>query len=78
MENTGVNCHFLLQGIFPTQGLNPSLLDCRQTLYLLSHQGSYLDRSYKGKKNKCESTFRLQFTKLKINTNVILAFSMLY
>ena len=30
---TGVGCHFLLQGIFPTQGLNPSLLDCRQTLY---------------------------------------------
>ena len=26
--------HFLLQRIFPTQGLNPSLLHCRQTLYL--------------------------------------------
>ena len=25
-KNTGVDCHFLLQGIFPTQGLNPSLL----------------------------------------------------
>ena len=25
-ENTGVGCHFLLQGIFPTQGSNPSLL----------------------------------------------------
>ena len=25
-ENTGVGCHFLLQGIFPTQGLNPRLL----------------------------------------------------
>ena len=25
-ENTGVGCHFLLQGIFPTQGLNPHLL----------------------------------------------------
>ena len=25
-KNTGVGCHFLLQGIFPTQGLNPSLL----------------------------------------------------
>ena len=23
-KNTGVGCHFLLQGIFPTQGLNPS------------------------------------------------------
>ena len=27
-------------GIFPTQGLNPCLLHCRQTLYRLSHQGS--------------------------------------
>ena len=25
-RNTGVGCYFLLQGIFPTQGLNPSLL----------------------------------------------------
>ena len=32
-------CHFLLQGFFPTQGLNPGLLHCRQTLYRLSHQG---------------------------------------
>ena len=26
--NTGVGCHFLLQGIFPTQELNPGLLHC--------------------------------------------------
>ena len=26
----GVNCRFLLQGIFPTQELNPALLQCRQ------------------------------------------------
>ena len=25
-EDTGVGCHFLLQGIFPTQGLNLRLL----------------------------------------------------
>ena len=25
-KNTGVGCHFLFQGIFPTQGLNPRLL----------------------------------------------------
>ena len=25
-KNTGVGCHFFLQGIFPTQGLNPNLL----------------------------------------------------
>ena len=39
-KNTGVGCHFLLQGIFPTQGSNLDLLHCRQTLYCLSHQGS--------------------------------------
>jgi len=39
-QNTGVGSHFLLQGIFPTQGSNPGLLHCRQILYQLSHQGS--------------------------------------
>ena len=41
-ENTGVGCHSLLQGIFPTQGLNPGFPHCRQTPYHLSHQGSPL------------------------------------
>ena len=39
-KNTGVGCHALLQGIFPTLGLNPGLLHCRQIPYCLSHQGS--------------------------------------
>ena len=39
-KSTGVGCHFLLQGIFPTQGSNPGLSHCRQTLYRLSHQGT--------------------------------------
>ena len=38
-KNTGVGCHFLLQGIILTQGSNLGLLHCRQTLYYLSHQG---------------------------------------
>ena len=37
-KNTGVGCHFLLQGIFPTQGLKPGLSHGRQNLYQLSHQ----------------------------------------
>ena len=40
-KNTGVGCHFLLQGIFLTQGSNPGLPHCRQMLYPLSHQGSH-------------------------------------
>ena len=39
-KDTGVGCHFLLQEIFPTQGLNSGLPHCRQMLYRLSHQGS--------------------------------------
>ena len=39
-KNTGVSCHFLLQGIFPTQGSKPGLPHCRQIPYHLSHQGS--------------------------------------
>ena len=38
-QNTGVGCHALLQGIFPTQGSNPDLPHCREILYHLSHQG---------------------------------------
>ena len=40
VKNTGVDSHSLLQGIFPTQGLNSDLLHCGQILNRLSHQGS--------------------------------------
>ena len=39
-NSTRVDCHFLLQGIFPTQQSNPGLPHCKQMLYHLSHQGS--------------------------------------
>ena len=39
-QNTGVGSLSLLQGIFPTQGSNPSLPHCGQILYHLSHKGS--------------------------------------
>ena len=37
-KNTGLGCHFLLQGVFPTQGSNPGLLRCRLILYQLSYE----------------------------------------
>ena len=37
-KKTGVGCCFLLQGIFPTQELNPGLLFCRQIHYQLSYK----------------------------------------
>ena len=40
-ENAGKSCHFFLQGICPTQGLNQSLPHCKHILYYLSHQGSH-------------------------------------
>ena len=39
-QNTGAGSLSLLQGIFPTQGLNPGLPYCRLILYQLSHKGS--------------------------------------
>ena len=35
-----MGCHFLLQGIFLTQGSNAALPCCRQMLHRMSHQGS--------------------------------------
>ena len=52
-KNTGMDCHFLLQGILPTQGSNPHLLclmHCRQILYCWvtgkpkEHRGNKQDR----------------------------------
>ena len=39
-QNTGAGSWSLLQGIFPTHGLNPGLPPCRQILCQLSHQES--------------------------------------
>ena len=37
-KNTGVGCHFLLQGIFLTQGLNPHFLHLPQ--WVLYHRAT--------------------------------------
>ena len=39
-QNTGVGSLSLLKGIFPTQGSNPGLPNCRCIIYQLSHKGS--------------------------------------
>ena len=39
-KNTGVGCHSVLQGSFPTEESNPGLPYYRWILYHLSHQGS--------------------------------------
>ena len=41
-KNTGVSCHFLLQGIFPIQGLDLLwLLHCRWIVYCWATGGAY-------------------------------------
>ena len=40
---TGVSCHFLLQGTFPTQGSNPRLPHWQADSLPLSHQGSLME-----------------------------------
>ena len=37
-QNTGVGSPSPLQGIFPIQGSNPGLPNCRRILYQLSHK----------------------------------------
>ena len=51
-KSTEVGCHFLLQGIFPTQGSNLGLLHLRQTLYHLSHQEAVIMKYYLALKKK--------------------------
>ena len=51
-KNIGVGCHALLQGIFPTQGLNPSLSHCKRILYHLSHLLKLYPNLKKKKKKK--------------------------
>ena len=52
----------LLQGIFPTQGSNPALQHCRQTLYQLSHTGSPIFINSLGKKYFTGSHDNTQWT----------------
>ena len=65
-KSTGVGNHFLLQGIFPTQGSKPGLLHCRWLLYHLSHQGSPLPHYQVMPSLKPSSIFSLHLNK-KLN-----------
>ena len=58
-KNTGVSCHFLLQGIILAQGSNLGPLRCRQTLYLLSHQEGHLKHQVLPNKYLCSPSLCL-------------------
>ena len=73
-KSTGVGCHFLLQGIFPIQGLNPGLPHCRQTLYRLSHQGSPMIVKRVGGELYLFTTAQFKFDLLRLNFSLHLFF----
>ena len=52
-KNTRVDCHFLLQGIFPTKGLNLHLLHWQTYSLPLSHLGSLTTVSPGKSQNHC-------------------------
>ena len=54
----------LLQGIFPTEGLNLGLLHCRQILYYLKYQGSPVHIEKEKKKKAIFFHFIYKFSKL--------------
>ena len=57
-QHTGLGSLSLLQGTFPTQGLNPGLPHCRQILYQLSHKLWY--KSSSGKSGSTDPSLALQ------------------
>ena len=64
-KNTGVGCHFLLQGIFPSQGSNLSLLcllHCLTDSLSLSHLGSLSEAIQPVRAHPGNSDDTLQYT----------------
>ena len=58
-KNTGVDCHFLLQGVFLIQGLDLSLLYCRWILLLTELWGKhYSPPKYNTNMARLMSTWR--------------------
>ena len=68
-KNIGVCCHALLQGIFPTQGSNLGVRQCRQILHRLSHQGSSIKDSWIKKKARSSIYLWITLLSKKIKQN---------
>ena len=76
-KNTGVGCHALLQGIFPTRGLNPGLLHCTRILYPLNHLGNPFWYSYTIWHDHYDK-FNYQLSPYKVIAKLLTVFSMVY
>ena len=62
-KNTGVGCHFLLQGLFLTRGLNSSLLNWQADSLPLSHQERIVDLQY-------EVSFKVYNRVIQLHINI--------
>ena len=71
-KNTGVGCHFLLQGIFSIQGLNPGLPHCRQMLLTSAPPGKPWSE---GTSNLWPSTIKILLAYFQMVTLQYLTFS---
>ena len=69
-KNTGVGCHFLLQGMSPTQVSNPGLLHCRWILYHLSHHTLHSGNQKKVLSLRSHEIAQLENLKLKKQTTL--------
>ena len=67
-QNTGMGSLSLLQGTFPTQGLNLGFPHCRQILYQLSNQGSLVIKTVL---RECYKTLPL-FRHFTVHINLII------
>ena len=56
-KNSGVGCHFLLQGIFSTQGLNLCLLPCRWILSCWATKNAHKDYRWNITFKNCEALY---------------------
>ena len=66
--NTGVGCHFLLQGIFPTQGSNLGLCTSRRILYHWATREAQCC-SYIGRNNSCNREMQRSIGALSYTTS---------
>ena len=74
-KNTGVGSYSLLQEIFPTQRSYPGLLNCRQILYHLSHQGSLVILLGVWSLTKCTLIFAKSWSLLSDQHNTLILWS---
>ena len=65
-KNTGVGCHALLQGIFPTQGSNPNSLHSQADSLLSEPQGSQNIIEVEAKQSRCDEATLILDLKCKV------------